>query len=188
MKITLSQLIAIISASLLSLTANGQVNEAHTQAHETAMTHHNNAVEMHNTMMESNNKVLLYYEEENLIDNRMSISALRKMRSPSKYKLIPLKEREIELSGGAGEETEISFTGGYLAMNISSSKESSYRVYVNGYPAGKVKVAQGDSFVVLAGGLTKKEHKLKLKKIDDGNSCSAVIKSLEVSRGARASW
>ena len=180
MNTLLNHIFAFVLFSLISLSASAQQS-----AHETAMMHHNNALEAHNNAHGSLNTTM-YYDEESLIDNRLSTASVRRLRKQSKYKLIPVKNNEICFSDE--NDVEIKFTGGYLAMSISVQENSVYRVFVDGYPAGRVKAPAGDSFIVLAGVLSKREHKLTLKKIDDGKQSNAVIKSFEVSRRGEINW
>ncbi len=72
------------------------------------------------------------------------------------------------------------FTGGYLAMRVSDTKKNYYNLFIDGQLQKEVITTHGkDSLIVLAKGLSRREHVITLQKRTEGEQGLTTIHSFE---------
>lgn len=181
-----------------SAQAHTQAMEIHRSAHESAMDNHRSALEEHNRAVERFNRAFRDFEEDNLIEERISATRVRKMKKETSYISIPANDASIRYTGRtlaasdgsvsfdwSGTYLEVTFTGGYIAMRVSDTKKNYYNVFIDGFPAGTVETFGKDSLIVLAGAPDKREHTLRLQKRSEGEQGTTTIHSFELAKGGK---
>lgn len=75
------------------------------------------------------------------------------------------------------------FTGDYCAMRVSDTKKNYYNVWVDGNLSGVVSTSGKEQLVVLAKGLKKGTHTLRVQKRSEGEQGRTTLHGFELSKG-----
>lgn len=85
----------------------------------------------------------------------------------------------------SGTSFECRFTGRSFAVRVSDTKKNYYNLTVDGVPAGTVALCGRDSLIVLASGLGRGEHTLRMQKRTEGEQGRTTLHAVRLDRGGR---
>ncbi len=85
----------------------------------------------------------------------------------------------------SGTWFECRFTGTSLAIRVSDTKKNYYNLTVDGRDAGVVATFGADSVIMLAGGLARGEHTVRMQKRTEGEQGRTTVHALLLDKGAR---
>ncbi len=172
--------------------------EAHKQAHASAIENHNEA---HQKAIETHKKILENFDKRekdllvlNLYFAGEKGSETKILRNPGSFIIVPADSKLIryknnEPSNGDGSVSittshtyaELEFTGGYIAIRLSGNSSSFLKVFIDGDYKGNFRVPDNENVVLLARGLSKQAHRLRLQPTKKGNP-NIKIQSFELTK------
>ncbi len=164
------------------------IENAHNQAHQSAVETHNAAMSahthVHENAMETHNKA----HEHHMDFNRKQFfdSNIFPAVNPSiRYRggVIHNSDGTVTLSG-KGSSVEVSFTGGIIAFILADAEHGAFDVYLNGSFYREIQPSDQDSIVLLLSKRPRRKQIVKLVSKAQENESPTTISAVELrSRG-----
>lgn len=85
----------------------------------------------------------------------------------------------------SGTSVECRFTGPSLAVRASDTKKNYYNLTIDGRDGGVVTISGRDTLIVLASGLGRGEHTVRMQKRTEGEQGRTTLHAFELAKGGR---